>query len=339
MKVGIEVRDEDVYRIVEILNSYSNESVKIEDILKKMLVKDVGCSDLLFIILQELEKRGIIKGKKGKIRVENEIKDFESILKKVKFVARKNRKLFVTPLEVSKFYQCPRRLFLEKIVLAKEVKEEKGKTWDGEAIHLALNIFIKNLMKAPVEKVVDYCVNAAMKKYEGKITITRELLRDFILRFYEVLKEEEFVNLFTEKTLLSFKVGLVGTPDIIGIKDGEIIPIDIKLGRLSRKGIKEEHLLQSVGEAILVENFFRKKVSKSYIIFFESRSLVKIDVDEEMKKNFLKYKKEIELICKAGSIPEKGKIPNLEKRVCLGCHVRKSCENIENLRSIGKMGR
>ena len=334
MKVGIEVRDKDIYTIAEILNSYLNEEVEIENILKKMLVRNVGSSDLLFIILQELEKREIIEGKEGQIKIKKEIKDFENILKKIKFIANKNRRLFVTPLEVGKFYQCPRRLFLEKVVLAKEFKEERGKTWDGEAIHLALNIFIKNLTKTPVENVVEYCVNAAMKKYEGKITLSRESLRDFILRFYDLLSEEGFTNLFTEKTLFSFKVGLVGTPDIIGIKNGEIIPIDIKLGKLSRKGVKEEHLLQSVGEAILIEEFFRKKVSKSYLIFFESKSLVKIDVDEDIKRKFLKYKKEIEMICKARSIPEKGRIPNLERRVCLGCHVKRSCENIENLRRI-----
>ncbi|MGC8812645.1 MAG: PD-(D/E)XK nuclease family protein [Candidatus Aenigmatarchaeota archaeon] len=334
MKVGIEVRDKDIYTIVEILNSCLNEEVKLEDILRKMLSKNVGSSDLLFLTLQELEKRKVVEGGEGRIKVKKEIKDFESILKKIKFIASKNRKLFVTPLEVGKFYQCPRRLFLEKIVLAKEFKEERGKTWDGEVIHLALNVFIKNLMKRPVERVIDYCIDVAMKKYEGKSTINRENLKDFILRFYELLGEEEFTHLFTEKTLFSFKVGLVGTPDIIGVRNGEIVPIDIKLGKLSRKGVKEEHMLQSVGEAILIEEFFREKVNKSYLIFFESRSLVKINIDEEIKKMFLKYKKDIEMICKTGSVPEKGRVPNLERRVCLGCHVKKSCENIENLRRI-----
>lgn len=334
MKVGIEVKDKDIYTIIQILNSYSNEKVKLDYILGKMLAKNVGSSDLLFLILQELEKKKIIEGEGGEIKIKEEIKDFKNILEKIKFIASRNRKLFVTPLEVGKFYQCPRRLFLEKIVLAKESKEERGKTWDGETIHLALNIFIKNLMRRPVESVIDYCVNTAMKKYEGRTTINRESLRDFIIRFYGLLNEEGFDHLFTEKTIFSFKVGLVGTPDIIGIKENEIIPIDIKLGKLSRKGVKKEHLLQNVGEAILIEEFFRKKVNKSYLIFFESKSLVKIDIDEEIKRIFLKYKKDIEMMCKTNEIPEKGRIQNLERRVCLGCHVKRSCENIENLKRI-----
>ncbi|MEM7825830.1 MAG: PD-(D/E)XK nuclease family protein [Candidatus Aenigmatarchaeota archaeon] len=260
MKVGIEVKNKDIYTIVQILNFYLKEEVELEDILIKMIAKNVGSSDLLFIMLQELEKRREIEGKVGKIKVKKEIEDIEEIARKIKFISSKNKKLFVTPLEVSKFYQCPRRLFLEKIVLAKEFKEERGKSWDGEVIHLALNIFIKNLMKRPIENVIDYCVESALRKYEGKTNLTKESLKDFIIRFYELLSEESFKHLFTEKTLCSFKIGLTGTPDIIGIKEDEIIPIDIKLGKLSSKGVKEEHLLQSVGEAILLEEFFRKKI-------------------------------------------------------------------------------
>jgi CRISPR/Cas system-associated exonuclease Cas4 (RecB family) len=150
-----------------------------------------------------------------------------------------------------------------------------------------------------------------------------------------LIKEENFANIFTEKTLQSFKVGLVGTPDMICIKeDGQIIPVDIKLGRLSRLGVKDEHLLQNVGEAILTENFFRKKVLMSYLIYFGSNSLVKIDIDEKMKKKFLNYKKQIEKICRIGNIPEMSTLPNFKRRVCPGCHVKPACDNIETLRRI-----
>ncbi|MCS7106024.1 MAG: PD-(D/E)XK nuclease family protein, partial [Candidatus Aenigmarchaeota archaeon] len=222
MKVGIEVKDKDIYGIAQILNFYLNEEIGLESILIKMLSKNINSSDLLFIMLQELEKRKIIEGKGGKIRIKEEIKEVEEILKKVKFLASKNKKLFVTPLEVSKFYQCPRRLFLEKVVLAKEFKEEVGKTWDGEVVHLTLNLFIRNIMKTPIENVIEYCVEKAVKKYEGKTNLSKESLKDFILKFYQLLKEEGFKHLFTEKTLCSFKIGLVGTPDVIGVKDDEI---------------------------------------------------------------------------------------------------------------------
>ena len=178
-----------------------------------------------------------------------------------------------------------------------------------------------------------------MQKYAGKITINEEKLKDFLFRLNELFQEEKFSNIFTEKTFNSLKIGLIGTPDIVGVKEKKITPIDIKLGRLSKKGVKEEHLLQITGESILVGEFFRQRIDMAYLIYFESNNLVKVKIDEEMKKSFLSYKKKIEKMCKLGIIPEKGKLPNLRRRVCLGCHVRPSCENIEKLRKIIYMGR
>ena len=337
MHVGIEIKDKDVYTIIQILNSRLGEEVKLEEILVELLKRGGSSSDLLFLILQKLEKNGFVKGVRGVLKIERKIEKgyAEKIKREIKKKFQNYRKLFVTPLEVAKFYQCPRRLFLEKVVLAKQYKEAKGRTWDGEVVHLAVNLFIKNLLKKPVEELVQESIKISMKKYEGKITINEEDLKDFLFRFYELLREENFKKIFTEKTFESFKHGLTGTPDLVGIKENSIIPIDLKLGRISRRGVKEEHILQNVGESILIEDFFRKSVDTAYLIYFGSRSLVKLEISEELKKKFLSYKKQIERMCRIGKIPEKGKLPNLKRRVCLGCHVRPSCENIEMLRRIG----
>lgn len=336
MHVGIKIEDKDVYRIIQMLNSYSGEEIKLEEILVELLKREGKTSDLLFLTLQNLEKDGFVKGAKGVLKIEKKIEKgyAEKIKKEIKNKFQDYKKLFVTPLEVAKFYQCPRRLFLEKVVLAKQYKEAKGKTWDGEVVHLAINFFIKSLLKKPVEELVQECVRIAMKKYEGKITIKEDELKDFLFRFYELLKEESFKKIFVEKTFESFKHGLIGTPDLVGIKEDSIIPIDLKLGEISRKGVKEEHVLQSVGESILVEDFFRKSVNAAYLIYFSSKSLVRLEISEDLKKKFLGYKKRIERICKTGEIPERGRLPNLKRRVCLGCHVRPSCENIEMLKRI-----
>jgi CRISPR/Cas system-associated exonuclease Cas4 (RecB family) len=150
-----------------------------------------------------------------------------------------------------------------------------------------------------------------------------------------MMKNEKFSKVFTEKSFESFKVGLAGTPDLICIKnDGGIVPIDIKLGTLSRMGIKEEHLLQSIGEAILVEDYFRKRVDYSYLIYFGSNSLVKVGFNDERKEKFIGYKKRIEKISSAPFIPEKSLVDNYRRRVCVGCHVKSACNNIEDLRRI-----
>jgi len=331
----MEFKERDIYEIVEILNSHLKEEVGIGDLLIQALMKKINSSDIVFLLLQILEEKGYIKGKKGSFLVNKEISDEEAkeIAKIISGKILKSKKIFVTPLEVAKFFQCPRRLFLEKVVLAKQEKEEKGKTWDGEAVHYAVNFFVKNLSSMQPKYLIEEAAKKAMEKFAGKITISKESLIDFLERFYSLIKKEGFSYILMERKFESLKAGIVGTPDIVGIKNEEIIPIDIKLAEIKGERIKEEHLLQSVGESILVENFFRRKVNFSYLIYFSSKSLVKIRVTEKLKRKFLNYKREVERMCKIGRIPEKSKLPNMEKRVCLGCHVRQSCENIEALRS------
>jgi CRISPR/Cas system-associated exonuclease Cas4 (RecB family) len=206
--------------------------------------------------------------------------------------------------------------------------------WDGEALHFAINQLAKNLEKGEASAVIEEAANKAVEKYAEKIEIGKEKLVEFLSKFYEFIKEEEIVTIFTEKLIESFSEGLVGTPDIIGIrKDGKVVPVDIKLGYLGR-GLKKEHALQIIGESILTERFFRKSVEVAYLIYFESNSLVKIVVRDDMKREFLMYKKGLIKTFRSRYIPPISRLPNFKRRVCQGCHVKHACENIELLKRI-----
>lgn len=328
----MEEKSKDISTILQILSS-SKEDVKLEDILMQLIAKNVSSSDLLFLVLQKLREDGHVDGSKGILKIdslsEEEVKKVSDEI--VKEVGR-NRKLFVTPLEISKFYTCPRRLFLEKIVLSKQFKERFGKTWDGEVIHTAISLFIKNLGKKEIDELVDEVTKEAIEKYKEKTALSEEKVKEFILKFNDLVKEEKFSTIYTERTFESFKIGLIGTPDLICIKeDGGIVPIDIKLGRLNERGVKEEHLLQLTGESILIEDFFRKDVIYSYLVYFESNSLAKVEISNEMKRRVIGYKRRIENILERGRIPDKSRLYNFKSRVCLGCHVKPACDNIEAL--------
>jgi CRISPR/Cas system-associated exonuclease Cas4 (RecB family) len=333
----VEEKVKDIYSILQILNSHINGEVRLEDVLIQMLEKDITSSDLLFLVLKKMRLNGYLDGEEGNLKILNKIPDEEmkKISDGIDYEVSKNKNLFVTPLEIAKFYMCPRRLFLEKIVLSKQFKEEFGKTWDGEAIHLAINLFVKNFNGDNANELIDEISSQVIKKYKDKTNLTEEQIKEFIASFYEMFQEENFSKIFTEKSFESFKVGVSGTPDLICIKEnGDVIPIDIKLGKISNRGIKEEHILQSIGEAILVEEFFRKRVDYSYLIYFGSNSIEKINLNEIDKRKFISYKKMVERIGKSSHIPERTMMGNSNIRFCAGCHVRPACENIEELRRI-----
>jgi len=340
MRTRIDVDLREIARIVKIINEYSNEEISIKDFLVELLRHKVSSSDYLFIILSKLQEMGFVEGKYGTLKIKKNITDV--LTKKLtndltKEISQK-KIILVTPLELAKFYQCPRRFYLEKVVLSRQFKKEKGEVWDGEVLHLSVKLFIDNLMKKSVDELVNKVPKFALERFKDKATIKKEALSNFLLKLYQLIEDERFDFLISERTLLSIKRGLIGTPDIIGRRaNGEYIPIDIKLGRIDRRGIKKEHLLQNVGEAILVEDFLRTKIDKSYLIYFQADSEIRVHLTDEMKKEFISYKKELERVSTRTIIPNTSRLQNSRTRVCKGCHVKHACDNIEEL--VMTMGR
>jgi len=146
------------------------------------------------------------------------------------------------------------------------------------------------------------------------------------------LKQGNFDLILPEKSILTIQHGLIGSIDIICFRGEEIIPIEVK--HASYRGrIKKEHILQSVGEALLIGSYFRTQIKEAYIFYSQTNSFVKIDVERNLKE-FLKLIRLIKRMYSSSKIPPKSRLPNYRERVCKGCHVKHACDNIEMLRRI-----
>jgi CRISPR/Cas system-associated exonuclease Cas4 (RecB family) len=333
MRFGIEFEEGVFSKIFDILKQNEGKELKIDELLKACLENGIVSSDYLFLVLQELSSKKVIESSRGMVKIGSIPEEvIGSSKEKVAERTKRTRKIFVTPLEIAKFYQCPRRLWLEKIVLSKQEKEKVGKVWDGEAVHAAIKLMIDNMQS---EKDENFLISKAsgeiLKKYEGIVQLEKKDLENFLRKFLELIKEENFVSVYSERTFESLREGLIGSVDVIGFKESEIVPIEIKYAAFKGR-IKKEHLLQAIGESILVSSYFRKEVNYSYLIYFQTNSLVKIDLNEDSLKQFFRLKNQMQKFYSTGKIPPKSKLPNYVKRVCQGCHVKKACENIEILK-------
>jgi len=332
VRIGIEDRTKDIEIILNFITKNSGREIKIEEALLYFLKKNVKSSDLFFIILKELQEMNLVEGKRGKVKIKKiGERSVDKVKRKVIRRIEKINKLFVTPLEVAKFFQCPRRLWLEKIVLSKQFKEKKGKIWDGEVIHYAVKIFVSNFGKErSLKKLVEKSARQAIQKYEDKITIGKKEIKKFLESVFNFFVKEKFEFVIAEKNIESLQTGINGSPDLIGIREnGDVVAIDIKAGEIKKGRIRKEHILQNIGESLLVEKFFRKKVSRCYLLYFKSNAAVRINIDEKLKREFLRYRRVILKYFKSNKIPPKSKLPNYRERVCKGCHVKPACDNIE----------
>jgi CRISPR-associated exonuclease Cas4 len=337
VRFGIEFKEDVFDKISNLLKKLEGKELKLDELLKLSLENGINSSDYIFLILQELSSRKIIESSKGIIKLGSISQEVIELIKnKIIERTRRIKKIFVTPLEVAKFYQCPRRLWLEKIILSKQEKEKVGKVWDGEAVHLAAKLLIDNIQSEKDENfLILKASEEALRKYEGMVQIEKKALEEFLRKFLELIKEENFVNIYSERTLESIKDGIIGSIDFIGFKEDQIVPIELKYAEFKGR-IKKEHLLQAIGESILVSDYFRKEVRYSYIIYFQTNSLVRVEINEHLKKQFFKLKRQIERFYSTGKVPPKSKLPNYVERVCKGCHVKRACDNIEFLRRVGR---
>jgi len=333
MRFGIEFEEGLFIKIFELLKEEEGKEVKIDDLLRMCMENGITSSDYLFLILQELSFKKIVESSKGMVKIGSIPEEVvESVRNKVVSKVSKLRKVFVTPLEIAKFYQCPRRLWLEKIVLSKQEKEKVGKVWDGEAVHLAVKLMIENMQKEKDENfLILKASEDALKKYEGMVQIEKKALEDFLKKFLELIREENFSVVYSERTIESLKGGIIGSVDVIGFKDDEIVPIEIKYAAFKGK-MKREHLLQAVGESILVSSYFRKEVKYSYVVYFQTNSLIRVEINDRLINHFFMLKKRMQRFYSIARVPPKSKLPNYTKRVCQGCHVKRACDNIEALR-------
>ncbi len=330
MRFGIEFEESILDKIFDILRKNEGKELRVDELLKFCFENGVNSSDYLFLVLQQLSAKKVIESSKGIIKVGSISQDvIEDCKKRIEERVKRIKKVFVTPLEIAKFYQCPRRLWLEKIVLSKQEKEKVGKTWDGEAVHLAIKLLIENMQKEKDENfLIAKASEHALKEYEGMVQLEKKDLEDFLRKFLELIRDENFDSIYSEKTIESLKEGIIGSVDVIGFRNDSIVPIEIKYAAFNGR-IKKEHLLQAIGESILVSSYFRREVRYSYIVYFQTNSLLKIEINENLLREFFKLRNQMKKLYSINKIPPKSKLPNFVKRVCQGCHVKRACDNIE----------
>jgi len=121
--------------------------------------------------------------------------------------------------------------------------------------------------------------------------------------------------------LISQKLALSGTPDMVIIQKNFAYPVEFKF---TSKGIFFNHKIQLAGYALLIEEAFQKIVPASFVQKLPSKEIIKIPLEPELKLKTLKIIREIFSIIQNETFPPQPK--NLNK--CIDCEFQKFCNDI-----------
>ncbi|MEM4545837.1 MAG: CRISPR-associated protein Cas4 [Nitrososphaerota archaeon] len=128
------------------------------------------------------------------------------------------------------------------------------------------------------------------------------------------------VKLF-DVNLCSEKLGLVGTIDCVVVRGMEVSPVEFKSSPKPKK-VSENHLIQLVAYALLLESCMKKVSKKGYIVYEKSDDLLEFSITEKMKRYTMKKIEEVKRIIAEEVFPE----TRQPASKCTSCGYRKVCQ-------------
>jgi len=137
-------------------------------------------------------------------------------------------------------------------------------------------------------------------------------------KIFENCKADHGVLLYSEK------LGLKGKLDILLECEENLIPVEVKYGSKNVSIPVFSHIIQLVGYSLLIEDVFKKKVRYGFIVYADRNKLVKISIDEKLRR------KAISIINEVKKIIEKEYFPAVAERrgKCSQCEYFYACKGV-----------
>lgn len=130
--------------------------------------------------------------------------------------------------------------------------------------------------------------------------------------------------------LFSEKYGLSVRCDLVEEKDGEIYPVEYKRGK---DGDWKNNLLQLCAQAIALEEYLQRPVTKGYLYFYGSHKRREIEFDEQLRQETISVIREISHLANK-TIPPEG---INDSRRCPHCSLYDYCLPFEREKLKGEI--
>jgi len=191
-------------------------------------------------------------------------------------------KSFITPSEVIEFLYCPRFIYFMNVLKIKQHEDKRTLVNKGREIH--------------------------------ELKLIRN--KDYIRKKLGCLGKE------TDVYLSSQKLNLVGKVDeVLFLENQTAAPLDYKYAFWDNRIYKTLKIQQTL-YALLIEEKYRKKVEKAFLVFVRSKDHIEeFQVTDSLKQKALDYVNQICDIINSGCFPKKTTV----KTRCLDCTYKNLC--------------
>ena len=262
---------------------------------------------------------------------------------------------------LSAYIYCPRKLFLEQVLLLEEPPKESivlgsirhetyeliNKKEEDIIVSITKNISldeIKNIYRQNYLKILRNVLvynkrrvdEADMNLLDAYRRISPFIIEESAMRSLNISNfikinnvfGDELWHLLTPKIISELRVEsdnlkLKGVVDQVHVYENEYVPFELKTGRMPADGVWPSHRIQLAAYSMLLKERFRKQVKEGYIYYLDSKSKRHLAINPFMEEEGKQVTNEvIELL-------EKKRLPDFCKNEgkCRKCGLRETCHD------------
>lgn len=264
----------------------------------------------------------------------------------------------VNATQLSSYLYCPRKLFINDVLLIKEPPKEalvKGLVWHQtyETLNKRDEKIVRSIRTKSYNDILDIYRKEYAKFLRNSIIRNKSNLKKFDIKMLDLFKnywphfEDEAKNkalaiskfiekydvygdelwekltpkIISEQYIKSENLNLSGIIDAIEVHGKIHVPVELKTGKMPDKGMWDGHRIQLATYMMLLEDS-GKEVSEGIIKYKEAGGESRIlQMNSMLKDEVLDLVKEVSNIIQGFDIPEK--VSNKNK--CIKCSFRETC--------------
>lgn len=268
-------------------------------------------------------------------------------------------KISVTLL--SSYLYCPRKLFLEKVLMLEEPPKEslvmgsiRHETYDK--INKAEEMIVTSISKGiNLESLQALYRQECLKMLRKSIADSRKRLEsinispldayrkhsNFIIEeslarasnvfsfmesndvFGEELWQKLTPKIISEIRIESDTLRLKGIIDQVHVYENEFVPFELKTGKMPQDGVWPSHRIQLAAYSMLIEEYFGKPVKEGFVVYLDSGEKRHIVVNPFMKEEIGRLVSEVTLLLESKKLPD---FCDNENK-CRKCGLKNTCYN------------
>ncbi len=265
--------------------------------------------------------------------------------------------LSVTSL--SSYIYCKRKLFIERVLKLVEIPKEvtvKGKI--KHECYDQINKIEENIVKSILKEV---SLNELIQLYKEKnsfiirnvIVKNKNNLKKFNISLVDIFKKlwpgflieselraknihdfliknkvygEELWNKLTPKIqseyyISSKELGLRGIIDKLELYENDVIPIELKTGKIPKKGVWDSHKIQIGAYLLLLNEKFKKEINIGFVRYLDINEERAVILNPFLKDYIITLRDKVNLLLNSKEFPE---YCNNERK-CKACGLKKLC--------------